>query len=121
MLSFDQKQFILKYKALYKTIGSIKCPYFNNEFVFFNRKGFNHFLRKGRDPRAFEILVKRLCLLPYCKYILTNKNSIIKYRIKRNKDSIYQFWGFTINVNHHLVRLVIRQRNLGRKNFFSLF
>lgn len=121
MLSPDQKQTILKYKIFYQSIKSIKCPYFQNEHVFFNRKGFNHLLRKGREPRAFGVLIKRLSLLPHCKFILTHSHTKIKYRVMRKNNNTAHFWGFDSFINGKHVRLVIRQTNNGRKYFFSLF
>lgn len=121
MLSPDQKQVILKYKTFYQNIKSIRCPYFNNEPVFFNRKGFNHLLRKGREPRAFDILIKRLSLLLHCRFILTNNHVRVKYKVMGINNSIAHFWGFNARVNGKHSRLVIRQTNDGQKYFFSLF
>ncbi|MEK7607382.1 MAG: hypothetical protein AAB484_00420 [Patescibacteria group bacterium] len=121
MLSSDQRQIILKYKTFYQNIRSIKCPYFKNEPVFFNRKGFNHLLRKGRDPRAFNILIKRLSLLPYCGFVLTGSHTKIKYKVIKVNNHTAHFWGFNAFIDGKYMRLVVRQTNEGRKYFFSLF
>ncbi|HEY4500482.1 MAG TPA: hypothetical protein VJH25_01690 [Candidatus Paceibacterota bacterium] len=122
MLSPNQKQIILKYKTFYQNIKSIRCPYFKNEPVFFNRKGFNHLPRKAGELRSFESLVERLSLLPNCKFILTNSNQTnIEHRITIKGDSTAYFWTFQTIIDGAGIKLVVRQIDGRRKYFFSLF
>src|SRR3989344_9339134 len=93
MLSPDQKRIVEKYKETYQKIGKIICPYFLGEFIYFNRKGFNHILRKGNKGRSFSDQIKRLELLKYCEKILTAKHERVEYRITRKGSKIGRFWG----------------------------
>lgn len=122
MFSPDQKQIISKYKTFYKSIVRIKCPYFNNEYVFFNMKGFDHLLRKGGKTRPFYDQLKRLTLLVYCKQILAGEYTYVKFRFVTKEGGFACFWAFSnTSVNGLKMRLIVRQINNRQKHFFSIF
>ncbi len=111
----------MRYKIYYKNIGKICCPYFNNEPVFFNRKGFNHLLRSGNDFRSFSDQIDRLNLLKYCKHILSAKHNMIECRITKKGKTTAVFWGFKIYFENLEIKLIVRQINKGERHFFSIY
>ena len=117
----NQKPNIFAYKNFYRSIGSVRCLYFNNEQVFFNRKGFNHLLRRGRDERSYFDQINRLNLLKYCKIILSAKHNDVEYRIIRRRNTVAQFWGFKAHFEKSEIKLVVRQIDRREKHFFSIF
>ncbi|HEY4500423.1 MAG TPA: hypothetical protein VJH25_01375 [Candidatus Paceibacterota bacterium] len=121
MLSPDQKRIVEKYKETYQKIGKIICPYFLGEFIYFNRKGFNHILRKGNKGRSFSDQIERLELLKYCEKILTAKHERVEYRITRKGSKIGRFWGFYDNFENFKIMIVVLQINQGNKHFFSIY
>ncbi|MFA6602132.1 MAG: hypothetical protein WCT02_04760 [Candidatus Paceibacterota bacterium] len=121
MLSTEQKKIIEEYKDFYKQIGKVACPYFQNDFVHFNRKGFNHLLRKGKNGRPFFKQTERLGLLKYCKRILSAKHEHVAYRETSKSDTIARFWGFYGAIEDFGVVVVVTQINQGQKYFFSIY
>ena len=122
MFLSEQKSTISEYKKLYQSIGNIKCPYFGGERIFFNRKGFNHLLRRGRKSRFFVEQKERLPLLIYCKSILSTDHKNVEHRIVKKFDTSAFFWTFTARFDDVDMKLVIRQiGSNGQKHFFSIF
>jgi hypothetical protein len=115
------KRQILEYKRFYQGIGSVQCPYFEYEQIFFNRKGLNHIMRKGRELRTSVALMERLSLLRYCKEILEDRLPNVEYRISRKQGIVGRFWAFTSRKEDREIRLIVRQVGDGRKHFFGIF
>ena len=109
-----------EYKKFYKKIGSVGCPYFGGEPVFFNMKGFNHLLRKGKTLRPISDQDSRLPLLIYCKRVLTGHYIRVEYRKSKGKKQA-QFWGFVSCIDGIEMKLVVKQLGKGSKQFLSIF
>jgi hypothetical protein len=121
-----------KAKGIYKSIGNIKCPALNNEYVYFSRVGLNHLVRKGRIPRTRNEQKRRFRLIPYIKKVIKNEQAVIEYRkqeklIKINRhgqkitrESIAHFWTFKEKIKDCNIKIVIRQIDEGNKSFFSV-
>lgn len=120
MLSLNQKREIEKYKKLYESNKGFKCPYFNNEEVIFNKKGFNHLLRKAGRPRPFLDQRRRLMLLKYCNEILSGNYLKVEIRAGK-KDNETTFWCFDSCIADKNIRLIVRQIGRGKKLFFDIF
>lgn len=116
----EQKQIINKYKKYYKSIGSIKCSYFDNEEIIFNKIGFNHLIRKGGEFRSFKDQMRRLVLLKYSVEILQGNYVEVEFRSNKELKNAY-FWCFKTRINGKYMKLIIRQIELGRKYFFDIF
>lgn len=112
---------IAKFKDAYKRIGSVACPYFRGEKVYFTRSGFNHLLRKGKQTRISSEQIERLHLIQYCKKILESEQALVEYRSSIRPNTIAQFWGFAARLDKLHIKLVVRQIDTGRKHFFSIF
>ena len=110
-----------EYKKFYKKIGSVECHYFGDEAVVFNRKGFNHLLRKGKHTRSPIDQNKRLALLIHCENILKNRHSCVEHKIIKETQGLVQFWRFATVIDRLEIRLVVRQVGTGVKHFFSIF
>ena len=116
-----QNKLLQKYKRIYKGIGAISCPAFNNEKVYFNNNGINHLLRKGSRLRNPKEQFRRLRLLKYCKEIINNPNVKIEKRLVKTETNNIQFWGLKMVVDDKNIVLVLRQKGNGRKHFYSIF
>ena len=110
----------MKAKEEYYKIGSVPCPAFNNELVYFNKYGFNHLIRKGKYPRDRKEQLKRILILPYSLSIIKNSKYVSEYRINNIKNVCGYFWSVQGNINGFFLRVVIRQINSGSKHFFSI-
>jgi hypothetical protein len=120
MLKDEQKKFIQKSKEAYYKIGAVPCPAFAGELVYFNRHGWNHLIQKDRKMRDFDEKVRRINLLKYAAQIIR----VIRY-LADCKESIQEnshiiFWAAHQKIDGIRIRAIIRQRNNGKKHFFSI-
>jgi hypothetical protein len=120
MFSREYERELDKYKTFYKTIRSIRCPYFNNEEVFFNKKGFNHLIRKSGDRRFHKDQKRRLVLLKYCREILRGNYIEVEFRVNQRNKTGY-FWCFKARIESVATKLIVRQIGSGTKHFFDIF
>lgn len=121
-----------KAKKIYSKIGRIASPALNGEHVAFTSVGFNHLVRKGRNPRPKNEQQKRFALLPQAEQVIKNPQAVIIYRTTETKywanrygqktliTSTAHFWTFVETVDGYTVKIVIRQLNSGQKHFFSI-
>lgn len=122
----------LQAKVLYSKIGRVISPALGNDFVYFNRLGFSHLLRKGHIPRPKSEQKRRLKLLRYAESIVKNPKAKIYYRQTEEKyiinrhgqkiltNSIAKFWTFVEKIEGKEIKLVIRQLGDGNKHFLSI-
>jgi hypothetical protein len=113
-------EFIEKARVEYKKIGSITCPAFYGEQVYFNACGFNHLIRKGRVPRKTSEQIRRIHLIPQAVAIISKGMKACVYRKTMMGQSMGHFWTFKKTYHDTKVQVVIRQMNTGRKHFFSV-
>jgi hypothetical protein len=110
---------ISKYKKFYKSIGAVRCPYFGNELVVFNKKGFDHILRKDNMLRPWTEISERLSLLIYCQEILAGNHGNVEYETRGGRVRA-QFWGFRAKIKGIKMKVIVRQLGLGYKHFFGV-
>jgi hypothetical protein len=117
----DWKKYLHDEEEKYKRMGSIKCPAFNNEEIYFNDYGLNHLMYKGRFPRSREEVMKRFHVLSYLPNILRKIKSV-DYEEKREKErSTAYFWTIKYKLHNDLkLRIIIRRLNNGTLHFFSI-
>jgi len=120
MTDSSWKEFIKKSKAKYRTIGRVPCPAFDGEFVYFNKYGWNHLLRKGKNARDRFEQLKRINLMLISPFIIANSKQISEYRTNSIESVQGHFWSFRMNINGDHLRVVVRQLNNGPKHFFSV-
>jgi hypothetical protein len=107
---------ILKFKQYYFAIGGVQCPAFNNDLVFFNRKGWNHILRKQGKLRNQKDQLRRLRLISIAKRIIQTSNTWQEYR---KSSSNNEFWSFTLDLSNTIITVIVR-RDYNQKYFFSV-
>jgi hypothetical protein len=123
MSNFDKSE-LNKFRQKYRSIGSVKCPAFSNEPVFFGRTGFYHLIRKGRKLRENEVQLDRLELLRFAPYILAISKSFEKFtKLESNSNpSEIKFWSFIrYGLIERKITVVVRQIGNGAKEFYSIF
>ena len=113
----DFKEFVKKARERYRKIGSVPCPTFGGERVYFTRAGFKHLIRKGRLPRLKEEQIKRLKLMPQGPVLLAKNTKFSTYTAHPNVS----FWSFIGTKNKKKVTVIVRQFNAKPKHFFSIF
>lgn len=121
-------------RLIYKKIGSVTCPVFNGELIYFNSKGFNHLIRKGRMVRPIKEQIIRFFLIRFVKRVIQKpvNRTIIEFeqrfvieRINKfgNKKSLKKpakFWTIHQTIGNFLVKVVIIQVAGRRKEFLSV-
>jgi len=121
-MSFSNQKFYLpQYKNFYKNIGNVKCHYFNNALIFFNKNGFNHLIRTGNSQRSIFDQRRRLRLIKYCPEILMGRYISVKSRIILKGSKTFYYWSFKAHVDDIYMKLIVRQVDKGPKQFFSIF
>ncbi len=114
------KEFLQKTKEDYYRIGSVPCPAFGGELVYFNKYGWNHFHHKGRLPRDIMELYKRIQLLKYVPQIISIVRNLADTSESVKDNSQIRFWAIHQKVDGLKIRIIIRQRNNGTKHFYSI-
>lgn len=115
----------------YSTIGRIKCPALNDEYVAFTSKGIGHILYKASMDR--KEIMERLSYLRHAEPIITDPYAKIDFRKKREKVflkkkgeyKLYevesQYWTFKKEISPSLIiKVVLRQVEQGGKYFYSI-
>jgi hypothetical protein len=120
MINEQHKKFIDNARETYKKIGCVSCPAFNNEGVYFNRHGFNHLVRKGKNIRLIGKQVERINLIHYAVTILKETKSFNTYKTDAIKGYSAHFWSFNQTIGAIEIRVIVRQLGNGRKHFFSV-
>lgn len=108
-----RKDLVFKYKVFYKTLNTIECNALGKEKIYFNNKGFNHLIRKGRFPRSYEEQKYRLSLLKFLNDVIT-KGILIETRVVSKELS---FWA----IKYKDITVIVRQLGNKSKHFFSIF
>jgi|SRR3989344_6254241 len=111
---------IHKFHLLYYRIKAIRCPAFNNEFIYFNKYGFHHLLYKGRVPRTNSEINERFSLLNLSIKIIKRSTLFSNYRESHIGKSKAYFWAIRGSENGKMLRIIIRKKNNGKIHFFSL-
>lgn len=124
MKSFDKSK-LIEFRQKYRSIGSVNCPAFSGEPVFFGRSGFYHLIRKGRKLRENEVQLSRLDLLRFAPYILAIIRSYEKYTLIEESNSSQnkiRFWSFVrYGLLERSITVVVRQIGNRAKEFYSIF
>jgi len=114
--SIKYKNEVAEAKILYKSIGCVYCPAFNNEKIYFNRKGFQHLLYKKGDRRRKNDQIERLSLLGLAVNVLQESRKFTEYRTREN----IKFWSFRRETSKGIITVVVAKINDGPKYFLSV-
>lgn len=116
----NNRELIEKAKEKYKKLGSIECPAFYKERVYFNSHGLQHLVFKGRFPRLSEEVLNRFNLL-FTSYKILAKIKTIDFEEKRIKaKSTAYFWTIKTKIGSQNIRIILRRVNDGLLHFFSI-
>jgi hypothetical protein len=107
-------------KEFYKTIGVIWCPALN-DYIVFNKRGFQHLMRKKGLLRPKTEQIRRFLILPYVKDILEDSKTLPSHSVREDKESRIDLWIFAANIQNLHVKVIIRQTQTGRKHFLSIY
>lgn len=126
------KQQFATAEMLYKTIGSISCPYFGKKITF-NSDGFHHLrYNPSGSEREKEAQLHKFGLLPNASVIIEKSGTVQEYRKqwgvtgrrKANDGSRemkeMQYWGFLAIIGQIRIRVIIRQVGTGDPHFWSI-
>ncbi len=119
-------------RQFYTHLGSVYCPYLNEQ-IGFNSEGFNHIqFKSSRRERHTKVQMLRYKLLFLAPKVLSKSNTLqefqkltLKTPIKINKtsdkvDKQIQFYGFIAILNGWKIKVIIRQIGDGKKHFWSI-
>ena len=121
-------------EAYYKTIGQVKCPFFNKE-VIFNSDGFNHLQFSDGSERPKTQQMNKFNLLPLAPKIISVAGTVQEYRkqwgkVGRKKANGFQetkemeYWGLIAIIYHEneniKVRVILRRVGDGNVTFWSI-
>ena len=124
-----------KAHKIYRKIGRIQCPIFNNELVSFTSSGFSHLIRKrGRVSRTKTEQKKRFVLLKYAERMVKEPTHRVKIEFERREimEKVNRFgkkilikkkanaWTLVENIEGSEVKLVIGQVSGRGKEFVSI-
>ncbi len=116
----SHKKFIKESHEEYKKIGYVVCPAFNNERIYFNKKGFRHLIWKGTKLRDVSDQVKRITFLKYAPRILSSSYSFKDFDKNKYDNPSVHFWSFIKIINSIKIVVLIRQVKDGPKHFYSI-
>ncbi|HUC31303.1 MAG TPA: hypothetical protein VMR99_01275 [Candidatus Paceibacterota bacterium] len=108
-------------RELYTKIGRVWCPALN-EYINFNRVGFEHLMRRGMKWRSKDDQIRRFRLLRYAKNIIRDEGSVLVQRDKENvSNTLTRFWAVTKKMDDRSIVVIIRQTKMGQKHFLSIY
>lgn len=122
----NHQEFIKKAKEEYFKIGSVSCPAFGGEKVYFDEEGLAHLLMKKGRVRKKSDQKRKLYLSKSApsiiKHALLHSNYTKDTRTFRNGSeiSIAEFWEFKEEIYGKIITVLVRKVNDGNKHFFSV-
>lgn len=116
-------------RDFYKKLGRIRCPAFNNEYVYFTSEGFNHLVYKNeRRERSKNDQITKFKLLPKVKQVIEVSTTFQEYDegligVKRKKHKkrvdetmMVKYWGFVAIIKGQIRRRL--NKNTASKRYF---
>ena len=116
----------------YKNQGKVWCPILG-DYVSFNNMGLRHLIGKRGVLRSKKERERRFALLPQAARILGNPNARPVHQRKETihrarhqevtkfRTSIADFWIFRENIDSKYITVVVRQFEIGKKHFLSIY
>lgn len=111
----------------YKSVGSIKCPYFDSERVYFNSDGFEHLRFKNRfTPRRRTEQYTRFRLLPLAIETIKKSGTLQEYEerilpLKHKGLRLTKYYVFIALINNLRIKVIIKEVGGGKKHFWSVY
>ena len=114
------KEFIEKEKTKYYKIKKVRSVIFLNQEIIFNKTGFNHLIKKGKNHRSISEKIRRFGLLIYVNRVLQDYHAEVEYRYTENNGNKTHFWGITKTIRNNKIKVVIYKVNNGKLTFLSI-
>ncbi len=112
----DKAAFIKEYKA----VGSVYCPFFENDIPF-NAKALNHIFFKGsRSERLFEDCQTRMRLFKRAVKLLKNVSTVSGYFCDTRHPKTVEYWEFIGVMDNRRIAVVVRKEGNGNPHFWSV-
>jgi hypothetical protein len=110
-------------KSFYFSTGAISCPALNGKRVYFNRRGFQHLIRKGRMYRSLFEITRRCKLIPLAVQTVKTAEKIFYQETIFSEKTNATFWTLkkTYVSPNVTVFVIIRKLNDGKIHFFSVY
>lgn len=97
---------ITNLKQIYQSLEKINCPYFNNQEIVFNSKGFRHLIYKsGNRKRDLKDIEARAAVLTFAYNILKITTTIQEKEMRDNLE----FFGFIAIVDNFKIKVVVKK------------
>lgn len=119
---------------MYRTIGPVKCPYFNGDRVYFNSEGFEHVIfKEWNKTRSREEQYTRFRLLPLVVSIIKRSGTLQEYCEKnvfvRGQSKgrwtkvmkLVRYYVFVAIVKDLRLKVIIKEIDGCQKNFHSVY
>ena len=107
---------VKKARTEYLKIGSIPCPAFGFDPIYFDHHGFTHMIRKGRNMRDIADTKRRFKLFRYVPLLIRNSRSATGYL----ESGSVRFWTLVGRIDGKDIKVVIRQIDSGLRHFYSV-
>ena len=128
MTNKNWKEFIKNAREEYKKIGSVTCPAFGKEKIYFTSEGFKHLIFRDRKYRPKSDQVRRVKLIGHIIDVLKSSTKYTKYssfevntNICLNTVNItHHLWSFIDQIDNKRITVVVRQIGTGSKHFLSI-
>lgn len=117
-------------ETLYKTIKSIRCPYFKEE-VAFNAKGIEHIkfkrIRQGRSHRDQYVRFRLISLAPriiqdsHTLQGISRRNSLERVKTNNRWETAMRratYYEFVAIINSYRVRVIVKEIEGGQGKYF---
>lgn len=116
----DINEFIKNEEVAYYKIKSVRSVLFLHQEIFFDKKGFEHLIRKGKHRRRVKDQIRRLKLLKYVTETLQDYKATLTYRCFEKENTVTHLWGTTSIIQGQKIKVIIRKINNGRLVFLSI-
>ncbi len=129
---FNQRK--IEAESFYKSIGPIKCPYFNGDCVYFNSQGFEHLVfKEWNKTRSQQEQYTRFRLLPLAVSVIKKSGTLQEFDERKlfvrrkSKDGwnkimkIVKYYIFVAIVGELRLKVIIKEIEGGQKNFHSVY
>ncbi len=118
----------------YKSIISVKCPYFNNDPVHFNADGFEHIIfKEWNKTRSRVDQYARFRLLPLAVSVIkrsgtmqeyAERNSFVRRKSKGGWNKLMKlvrYYVFIAIIGELRIKVVVKEIEGGSKNFHTMY
>lgn len=118
----------------FKSITSVKCPYFNNDPVYFNSEGFEHIIfKEWNKTRSKTEQYTRFRLLPLGVTVIKRSGTLQEFDERKifvrrkSKDGwnkilkLVKYYVFVSIIGDLRLKVVVKEIEGGQKNFWSIY